>query len=86
MRRAGLKFLTMHGLRHTYASLLLANNTPVTEVSYYLGHSSPQVTMSIYAHWCRTIKTDSVSRLAEGIFGAKEEHTEGIVNVSTMSP
>lgn len=85
MRRAGLKGLTMHGLRHTYASLLLANNTPVTEVSYYLGHSSPQVTMTIYAHWCRTIKTDSVSRLAEGIFTNSEEQ-EGKANVSTMSP
>jgi Phage integrase family len=32
------KRLTPHGLRHTFASLLLADNVPVAEVSALLGH------------------------------------------------
>ena len=69
MARAKLRRLGMHSLRHTYASLLLAQGTPITEVSYYLGHSSPVVTMKVYAHWLKTVKTDSVNKLAGSILG-----------------
>lgn len=42
--------VTFHMLRHTHATLLLANNTPVSEVSKRLGHSNPNITLSIYSH------------------------------------
>lgn len=44
---AGMRF---HDLRHCCASYLLAAKRPITEVSAHLGHSTPAVTMSIYAH------------------------------------
>jgi integrase len=40
----------MHVLRHTFASVLLHAGVSVKAVSEYLGHSSPVVTMNIYAH------------------------------------
>jgi len=50
-RKAGLVVpLRFHDLRHATCSLLLANGTPLTEASRQLGHSSPQVTATIYAH------------------------------------
>jgi integrase len=49
--RAKFPFLTLHGMRHTYATLLLANGAPLTYVSTQLGHSSPHVTATVYAHW-----------------------------------
>ncbi len=49
-RRAGLTQLTFHGLRHSHACSLLRAGTPVHVVSARLGHSSPSVTWSIYAH------------------------------------
>jgi integrase len=44
------KGASLHTLRHTHASHLLANGEPLTEVSKRLGHSSPEVTARIYAH------------------------------------
>lgn len=49
--RANLPNLTLHGLRHTYASLLLAGGAPLVYVSQQLGHSSPHVTATVYSHW-----------------------------------
>ena len=45
------KHMTPHSLRHTFASLLLARKTPVPEVSHYLGHKNPGITMTTYAHF-----------------------------------
>jgi integrase len=47
---AGLPRVTPHGLRHLHASLLLGKGLPLTAVSARLGHASPHITMSIYAH------------------------------------
>lgn len=41
---------TFHTLRHTHASLLLADGKPVHEVSRRLRHRSIQVTLDYYAH------------------------------------
>ena len=39
-----------HDLRHTFASLLIAGGANITFVSRQLGHSSSQITLSVYAH------------------------------------
>lgn len=39
-----------HVLRHTYASLLLAQGVSALEVAEYLGHASPGFTLSVYGH------------------------------------
>jgi len=39
-----------HWCRHTYATRLLRNNTPIEVVSTLLGHSSIETTMDIYGH------------------------------------
>jgi integrase len=70
---AKVKKITMHGLRHSFASILLANKVPVTEVSYILGHDKVMTTMSIYAHWCRDLVTDTAERLGSAVFGAAVE-------------
>jgi integrase len=49
--RAGIpEGFTFHSLRHTFASHQLAKGVPVTQVSHWLGHANPQVTMTVYAH------------------------------------
>jgi integrase len=49
--RAGLppEFIP-HSLRHFYASTVLAEGIPITEVSRWLGHKSIEVTHQIYGH------------------------------------
>jgi integrase len=40
----------LHQLRHFYASLLIADGRPVTEVQERLGHASAQETLDTYSH------------------------------------
>ncbi len=42
--------LTLHSLRHTFTSLLIAKGLDVVFVSRQLGHASPAITLSVYAH------------------------------------
>ena len=48
---SGIGKRRLHDIRHTTASLLLANNAPITYVAKQLGHSSPTMTLSKYAHY-----------------------------------
>ncbi len=68
---AGIKRLTPHGLRHTFASLLLADRKPVPEVSHLLGHKDSYVTLKIYAHFVRE-ETGAVQDLATSILAGKK--------------
>jgi integrase len=60
------KRLTPHGLRHSFASLLLANGVAVPEVSALLGHKDSYVTWKVYAHFVRKEST-AVQDLATSI-------------------
>jgi integrase len=42
--------LSLHSLRHAFASLLIAKGLNVVFVSRQLGHSSPTITLDVYAH------------------------------------
>jgi integrase len=44
------KGVSLHTLRHSYASHRIASGDSIPEVSRDLGHSNPATTMGIYAH------------------------------------
>ncbi|MCI1966689.1 MAG: site-specific integrase [Oscillospiraceae bacterium] len=46
----GLPPLTIHGLRHTFASVANAQGIPLFEIGKVLGHSTPSTTGMIYTH------------------------------------
>lgn len=50
VKRSGLPKVTVHSLRHTYASLMIADGTPLVVVSHQLGHAQASTTANIYAH------------------------------------
>jgi integrase len=50
VKQLGLPKVSLHAWRHTHASQLIASGMDVLSVSRRLGHSSPVVTLSIYAH------------------------------------
>lgn len=47
---AGIPRITMHGLRHTCATMLLRNGTHPKIVSDLLGHSGIAITLDLYSH------------------------------------
>jgi integrase len=49
-RAAGMAFATLHSLRHTHASHLIANGLDILTISRRLGHGSPTITLSVYGH------------------------------------
>ena len=48
--RSGLPKITLHGLRHTHASMLAHMNTDKMQISERLGHSELSTTLNIYTH------------------------------------
>jgi len=63
--RAGLRFLPLHSLRHTYASLLLQDRESPAYVKAQLGHSSIQLTVDRYGHFIPGTNRAAVDRLAK---------------------
>lgn len=51
-----------HGLRHSHASALIASGLDVLTVSRRLGHGSPTITLTTYAHMFE--KTDAAAAKA----------------------
>ncbi|QCR39681.1 site-specific integrase [Microbacterium sp. SGAir0570] len=50
-KAAGLpEDVTLHALRHTYASSLIAAGCDVVTVQRALGHSQPSITLNVYSH------------------------------------
>lgn len=45
-----LKPISPHGLRHTYASILIDQNIDIVAISEQLGHASKTTTLNLYAH------------------------------------
>ncbi|WP_024834219.1 site-specific integrase [Ruminiclostridium josui] len=50
VKRTGLPKVTVHSLRHTYASLMISDGVPLVVVSHQLGHAQTSTTANIYAH------------------------------------
>ena len=63
-KRAGLKGVTPHTLRHTYASWLVMAGRPILEVRDILGHSTIKMTER-YAHLAPENLVDAVSSIED---------------------
>ena len=63
LSRAVIDALRFHDLRHTYASLLLANGAPMKYVQHQLGHSSIKMTMDLYTHLLPEVNEQCVNLL-----------------------
>lgn len=66
--------IDMHGLRHTFASIMLAKGEPITRVAHLMGHGNSAVTARVYAHWFRDRKTEAVNDLARELFADTVGH------------
>jgi integrase len=76
----GVPYITLHGLRHTYATIALTNGEPAHIVSAALGHYDVAFTLSKYAAWIPRANVESMNRIGHHIFGTSttENVTSGV--------
>ena len=67
LEQNGLRRIRFHDLRHTCASLLLANNVPMKKIQEWLGHSDFSTTANIYAHLDYQSKISSAEAILTGL-------------------
>jgi len=65
----GLPRLTAHGLRHTCATLMLANGVPPKVAAERLGHSDPSLFMNLYSHVTPSMQREAAERIGAALFG-----------------
>ena len=67
LKKAGLRDIRLHDLRHSCASLLLANGVPMKQIQEWLGHSDFSTTANIYAHLDYQSKVSSAEAMLAGL-------------------
>ena len=56
--------------RHTFASLLIDQGENIKYIQSQLGHSSPTVTLNVYAHLMKPVNQEAACRLENTTFEA----------------
>ena len=67
LERNGLRRIRFHDLRHSCASLLLANGVPMKQIQEWLGHSDFSTTANVYAHLDYNSKKFSAEAMQNGL-------------------
>ena len=62
--------LSAHGLRHTCATLMLANGVPPKVAAERLGHSDPTLFLNLYSHVTPTMQRDAAEKIGAALFGS----------------
>lgn len=63
VKAAKVRPITIHGLRHTAATLMLKEGIPIKVVSERLGHKKVSITMDIYAHALPSMQRDAATKI-----------------------
>ncbi len=99
LKKAGLRGIKLHGLRHSFASILLSQGADLFYVSKQLGHSGINITSDIYGHFIPSEGNREVDLLdspapastlstpnAPKSHKEKPQHVDIAVNSSSMVP
>ena len=77
LERAGCKKIRFHDLRHTFATMAIANGMDVKTLSATIGHVSATTTLDIYSHRTAEMEVKAAENIERGI---------GKCEVSTVPP
>ena len=71
MKKAKVRAIRFHDMRHTHAYILISNGVDVVKISARLGHANPEITLEFYAH----LLPNSHSDVADIFHNAIRNHT-----------
>ncbi|MCI8869277.1 MAG: site-specific integrase [Lawsonibacter sp.] len=69
IKKNGLPPLTLHGLRHSFATVASAQGAPLFDIGKALGHSTPATTGRIYTHLVDRTHEETLLRVSAALHG-----------------
>jgi len=85
LKRAGIRRIRFHDLRHTFASLMISNGEDIVRVSRLMGHANASFTSNVYCHMLPRKRDPIGDRLASLVFGNKMETDRNAENEPAFS-
>ncbi len=73
LKAAGERRVTLHSIRHTHASHLIASGMDVLAISRRLGHGSPTITLSVYGHLFASVDDRAADAIEATFIAARGE-------------
>ncbi|TWV34720.1 site-specific integrase [Streptomyces misionensis] len=73
LRRAGLRTIRFHDLRHSTATLLLEQGVDLVVIKELLGHAHIGVTAGVYAHVRLRLQRDAIDALGHALDGQDDD-------------
>jgi integrase len=67
LKKHNLKKIRFHDLRHSCASVLLAQGVPMKQIQEWLGHSDMSTTANIYSHLDAVTKADTGAAMSKAL-------------------
>ncbi len=87
LKKAGLRHLRIHDLRHTFASILIAAGHNSKYIQNQMGHSSFQITMDLYGHLMEEVHDGAANKTENLVFRhAMGTENEKGVTAETATP
>lgn len=77
LKKAGVRRIRFHDLRHTYASLLIDQGENIEYIRSQLGHAKADITLRVYTHLFEKKNQGSATRLGAKVFGEVVSNQEG---------
>ena len=74
LKKHNLKHIRFHDLRHSCASLLVANKVPMKHIQEWLGHSSYNLTADTYSHLSFESKKESANVISKVLSNYKSNN------------
>lgn len=66
VKAAGLPSTTIHGLRHTHATILMNNGIPVKAIADHLGNT-PEMIHTVYGHVLKELEKHTISVFSQSL-------------------
>ncbi|SFA83026.1 Site-specific recombinase XerD [Lentibacillus halodurans] len=76
IKKANLKKISFHDLRHTHASLLLKQGAHPKVVSERLGHADTRMTLDTYSHLLPNMQEETAEQFGNMLFGNKPSNND----------